>query len=353
MIIYIRLKCKLITMIVIGGGHLQNRNVGISGIGSFIPEKVLTNEDLSKIVDTNNEWIITRTGIEERHIADEFTATSDLATKAAIKAMEDANVDPKEIDLIILATATPDHFFPATAAIVQKNIGAVNAAAFDMSVGCSGFVYAMVTGANFIATGIYNKVLIIGAETLSKIVNWNDRNTCVLFGDGAGACILEPCDESFGILASELGSDGANGECLIMPAGGSRKPATIQTVEENLHTIKMDGKEVFKFAVRVMDKSTTNVLEKAGLSKEDIDFFIPHQANIRIIDAGLKKLELSKDKTMLNLNKYGNISSASIPVALDELSKSKRLKKGDNLLLVAFGAGLSWASVVMRWSKED
>ncbi|MBC7087099.1 MAG: ketoacyl-ACP synthase III [Tissierellales bacterium] len=332
---------------------MQNRHVGISGIGSFIPEKVLTNEDLSKIVDTNDEWIITRTGIEERHIADEFTATSDLATKAAIKAMEDANVDPKEIDLIILATATPDHFFPATAAIVQKNIGAVNAAAFDMSVGCSGFVYAMVTGANFIATGIYNKVLIIGAETLSKIVNWNDRNTCVLFGDGAGACILEPCDESFGILASELGSDGANGECLIMPAGGSRKPATIQTVEENLHTIKMDGKEVFKFAVRVMDKSTTNVLEKAGLSKEDIDFFIPHQANIRIIDAGLKKLELSKDKTIINLNKYGNISSASIPVALDELSKSKRLKKGDNLLLVAFGAGLSWASVVMRWAKED
>ncbi len=343
----------MITIILLGGVHLQNRHVGISGIGSFIPEKILTNDDLSKIVDTSNEWIISRTGIQERHIADEFTATSDLATQAAIKAMEDANVDPKEIDLIILATATPDHFFPATAAIVQKNIGAVNAAAFDMSVGCSGFVYAMVTGANFIATGIYNKVLVIGAETLSKIVNWNDRNTCVLFGDGAGAAILEPCDESFGILASELGSDGANGECLIMPAGGSRMPATAKTVEENLHTIKMDGKEVFKFAVRVMDKSTTRVLEKAGLKKEDIDYFIPHQANIRIIDAGLKKLELSKDKTMLNLNKYGNISSASIPVALDELSKSKRLKKGDNLLLVAFGAGLSWASVVMRWSKED
>lgn len=340
-------------MIVIGGGHLQNRNVGISGIGSFIPEKVLTNNDLSKIVDTSNEWIVSRTGIEERHIADEFTATSDLATKAAQNAMKDANIDPKEIDLIIVATATPDHFFPATAAIVQKNIGAVNAAAFDMSVGCSGFVYAMVTGANFIATGIYNKVLVIGAETLSKIINWNDRNTCVLFGDGAGACILEPCDESFGILASELGSDGANGECLIMPAGGSRMPATVKTVEENLHTIKMDGKEVFKFAVRVMDKSTIRVLEKAGLQKEDIDYFIPHQANIRIIDAGLKKLELSKDKTILNINKYGNISSASIPVALDELSKSKKLKKGDNLLLVAFGAGLSWASVVMRWSKED
>jgi len=340
-------------MIVIGGGHLQNRNVGISGIGSFIPEKVLTNNDLSKIVDTSNEWIVSRTGIEERHIADEFTATSDLATKAAQNAIKDANIDPKEIDLIIVATATPDHFFPATAAIVQKNIGAVNAAAFDMSVGCSGFVYAMVTGANFIATGIYNKVLVIGAETLSKIINWNDRNTCVLFGDGAGACILEPCDESFGILASELGSDGANGECLIMPAGGSRMPATVKTVEENLHTIKMDGKEVFKFAVRVMDKSTIRVLEKAGLRKEDIDYFIPHQANIRIIDAGLKKLELSKDKTILNINKYGNISSASIPVALDELSKSKKLKKGDNLLLVAFGAGLSWASVVMRWSKED
>ncbi len=327
-------------------------SVGITGIGSYVPENVLTNDDLSRMVETSHEWIVSRTGIEERRIADKDQATSDLSTKAAWKALEDAGIKPEELDLIIVATATPDYLFPSTAAMVQKNIGAVKAAAFDMSVGCSGFVYGLVTGANFISTGMYKKVMIIGAETLSSVVDWEDRNTCVLFGDGAGACILEPCDESFGILSSELGSDGVKGDVLIIPGGGSKNPASEETVKNKLHTIRMDGREVFKFAVRVMEQSSLRVLESAGLAKEDLDFMISHQANSRIIDAAMKKLELNKDKTHVNLTKYGNTSAASVPVALDEAVKGKLINKGDNLLLIAFGAGLSWASVVLKWNKE-
>ncbi len=327
-------------------------SVGITGIGSYVPENVMTNDDLAKMVDTNHEWIVSRTGIEERRIADKDQPTSDLATKASLKALEDASIAPEELDLIIVATATPDYIFPSTAAMVQKDIGATKAAAFDISVGCSGFVYGLVTGANFISSGMYKKVLVIGAETLSKIVDWEDRNTCVLFGDGAGACILEPCDESFGILSSELGSDGVKGDVLIVPGGGSKNPATAETVKNKLHAIRMDGKEVFKFAVRVMEQSSMRVLESAGLSKEELDFMISHQANSRIIDAAMKKLGLSKDKTHVNLTKYGNTSAASVPVALDEAVKSELIKKGDNLLLIAFGAGLSWASVVLKWNKE-
>ena len=327
-------------------------SVGITGVGSYVPEKVITNDDLAKTVDTSHEWIVSRTGIEERRMAADHEAASDLATKAAVKALDDAGAKPEEIDLIIVATATPDYAFPSTAAMVQKNIGAGKAAAFDMSVGCSGFVYGLVTGANFISSGMYKKVLVIGAEILSRIVDWQDRNTCVLFGDGAGACVLESCDESFGILASELGSDGVNGDVLIVPAGGSVEPASRESVDKNRHTIMMDGKEVFKFAVRVMEKSSLRVLESAGLAKEDVDFLIPHQANSRIIDAAMKKLQLDKDKTHVNLTKYGNTSAASVPVALDEAVKADRIKKGDNILLIAFGAGLSWASVVLKWSKE-
>ena len=331
---------------------MKNISVGISGVGSYVPEKILTNDDLSKMVDTNNEWIVSRTGIEERRIVDKDIACSEIATKAALKALEDANVNPEDIDLIIVATATPDYTFPATACIVQKNIGASKAAAMDMSVGCSGFVYAVATGANFVSLGVYKKVLIIGAETLSKVVNWNDRNTCILFGDGAGACILEECEEGYGILSYELGSDGTNHEVLIIPAGGSKYPASLQTVTDNLHTIQMDGKEVFKFAVRILEKTTLNVLEKANLQLDDLDFIIPHQANTRIIDAALKKLSLSADKVYVNLNKYGNMSAASIPVAFDEAIKKGRIKKNDNIVLVAFGAGLTWGSMVVKWNKE-
>ncbi|WP_333657574.1 beta-ketoacyl-ACP synthase III [Tissierella praeacuta] len=327
--------------------------VGISGVGSYVPEKVVTNNDLSKIVETSDEWIIERTGIHERRIASDNMATSDMATIAAKNALEDANIKSKDIDLIIVATVTSDHAFPSTACIIQKNIGAVNAAAFDINVGCSGFVYGLSIGESFIKSGMYKKVLVIGAETLSKIVDWGDRNTCVLFGDGAGACVLEKCEEGFGILSIELGSDGNKGEVLTQPAGGSRIPASIDTIESKLHFIKMDGKEVFKFAVRVMEKTSINTLKKANLELNDLDFLIPHQANMRIIDAAAKKLKLEKDKICVNLNKYGNMSSASIPVALNEAVKDNRIKKGDNILLVAFGAGLTWASMVIRWSRRD
>lgn len=332
---------------------MRNINVGISGVGSYVPENRVTNEDLSKIVETSHEWIVERTGIHERRVLSEDKATSDTATIAATKALEDAKLEPEDIDLIIVATVTADYALPSTACIVQKNIGAIKAAAFDINAGCSGFVYGLTLGESFIKSGIYEKILVIGAETLSRIVDWQDRNTCVLFGDGAGACILERCEEGFGILSSELGSDGSNGEVLIQPAGGSKFPASQETLDKRLHYIKMDGKEVFKFAVRVMEKASMNALEKANLELKDLDFLIPHQANTRIIDSAAKKLKLGKDKIYVNLNKYGNMSSASIPVALDEAIKEKRIKKGDNVLLVAFGAGLTWASMTLKWNKEE
>lgn len=332
---------------------MRNISVGISGIGSYVPDKILTNYDLSQMVETSNEWIVERTGIEQRRIADKDQAASDLATQAAVKALESANATPEEIDLIIVATATPDHIFPSTASLVQANLNATKAAAFDMSVGCSGFVYAIATGANFISSGIYKKVLVIGSEVLSKILDWEDRNTCVLFGDGAGAVVLEQCEDGYGILSYELGSDGKDGDVLIVPAGGSRLPASDHTVKERLHSIHMDGRDVFKFAVRIMEKASLIATEKAGLKVEDLDFLVPHQANIRIIDSALKKLNLSRDKACINLNKYGNMSSASIPVALDEAVRDGRIKKGQNLVLVAFGAGLTWGSLVIRWNKED
>ncbi len=332
---------------------MRNICVGISGVGSFVPDKIITNNDLSKMVDTSNEWIIERTGISERRILGENMATSDMATIAGLKAIEDAKITPEEIDLIIVTTVTSDHAFPATACILQKNLGAIKAASLDINAGCSGFLYGVSIGENFIKSGTYEKVLVIGAETLSRIVDWEDRNTCVLFGDGAGACVLEKVEEGFGILSSELGSDGTNGEVLILPAGGSKLKASKETIENRLHFIKMDGKEVFKFAVRVMEKASLNVLEKANLKLEDLDLLIPHQANIRIIDAAIKKLKLDKDKICVNLDKYGNMSSASIPIALDEAVKKNRIKRGDNILLVAFGAGLTWASMTIKWNRRE
>lgn len=332
---------------------MNTYSVGISGTGSYVPNKVLTNQDLSLMVDTNNEWIVERTGIEERRIAENHISTSDLGTEAAKKALLDANLNPVEIDLIIVATVTPDYSFPSTACIIQDNIGAINAAAFDLNAGCTGFVYAMATGANFIKLGIYNRVLIVGGETLSKIVDWEDRSTCVLFGDGAGACILERCEDGYGILSYELGSDGKNGKVLIQPGGGSKNPASIETLNQKLHTIKMDGKEVFKFAVRTMEKSALSVLKKANIKLEDLDFLVPHQANIRIIDSARKKLNLPVERVYINLNKYGNMSSASVPVALDEVVKKRKIKKGESVLLTAFGAGLTWGSIVLKWSKEE
>lgn len=325
--------------------------VGITGIGSALPDKVITNDDLSKMVDTSDEWIRTRTGIRERRIVEDDIATSDLCTEAAIKALEDAKVDPKDIDLIIVATVTPDMAFPSTACIVQKNLGATNAAAFDMSVGCSGFLYGLATGTNFIKAGAYKKVLVIGAEVLSKIMDWEDRSTCVLFGDGAGACVLERCEEGLGILSYNLGADGENGHFLTQPAGGSRMPSSIETVEKRLHYIHMDGREVFKFAVRVMGKASIEALKEVDMELEDIDFLIPHQANIRIINSAAKRLKVPKDRVYVNLDRYGNMSSASIPIALEEAYREGLINKGDNILMVAFGAGLTWASVILKWAK--
>lgn len=330
---------------------MKNYSVGITGVGKYIPEDVLTNHDLSKMVDTSNEWIIERTGIRERRIAKSDIATSDLGTEAARAALEDANVKPEEIDLIIVATTTPDHAFPSTACIIQKNLGLTNAAAFDLSAACSGFVYGLATGSSFISSGAYKKILVIGAEVFSKIVNWKDRNTCILFGDGAGACVLERCEEGYGILSFDLGADGSGGDCLIVPAGGSRMPATSETVDKDLHYVQMDGKEVFKFGARIMEKATRNALEKANLTTEDLDFLVPHQANIRIIESAAKKLKINSEKLCINLEKYGNMSSASIPVSLEEVVKENRIKKGDIVVLVGFGAGLTWGSMAIRWNK--
>lgn len=324
---------------------------GIVGIGSYLPEKVLTNADLEKMVETNDEWITTRTGIKERRIADEGSATSDLAIEAARRALDDAGVKPEEIDLIVLSTATPDMFFPATACIVQEKLGCVNAAGFDLLAGCSGFVYALSVGSQFINTGLYKNVLVIGSDTLSRITDWQDRATCVLFGDGAGAAVLQPVEKGQGILAIELGANGQYGDVLYMPGGGSRIPATNESVDAREHYIKMSGQGLFKIAVKVMGDAATKALENAGIKQDEIDWLVPHQANYRIIEAAAKRLGLDMDKVYVNLDKYGNTSTATIPIALDEAVKSGKIKKGDNVVLVGFGAGLTWAASVMKWCK--
>ncbi|AEF17396.1 3-oxoacyl-(acyl-carrier-protein) synthase 3 [Thermoanaerobacterium xylanolyticum LX-11] len=332
---------------------LQNRDfkAGILGTGSFVPENKLTNQDLEKMVDTSNEWIVSRTGIKERRIAPQSMTTSYMATEAAKKAIEDAGIEASEIDLIIVATVVPDMNFPSTACLVQANIKATKAAAFDIEVGCSGFIYGLSIAKQFVESGTYKTVLVIAADVLSKITNWEDRNTCVLFGDGAGAAIVGPVKDGYGILDNVIGADGTGGMHLYMPAGGSRMPASEDTVKNKLHTIHMNGQEVFKFAVNVMNTATVEVLNRCGLKPEDVDLFIPHQANIRIIDAAMKKLKLSKEKVFINLDKYGNMSAASVIVALDEALKAGRIKNGDIILMVAFGAGLTWGSTVIKWLR--
>lgn len=324
------------------------QNVKIIGTGLYIPKKVLTNEDLEKIVDTNNEWIITRTGISERHIAEDNEATSDVAAKAALKALKDANIKPEEIDLIIVATNSPDMVFPATACLVQNKIKAVNAATFDLQAGCTSSVYALVTAWQYIATGFYNNALIIGAETLSKLVDWTDRNTCVLFGDGAGAAVLKAGQEK-GILSGCLRGDGSNDDLIMLPAGLSRNPASHETVEKKMHYVKMKGNEVFKLAVKHMKRVTIKTLDKCNLSVEDIDCFIPHQANIRIISALTRVLKIKEDKVFVNLEKYGNTSAASVMIALDEAVKEGKIKNGDIVLITSFGSGLTYGSIVLKW----
>jgi len=325
------------------------QKAGIAGIGCYVPERILTNYELQKMVDTSDEWIRTRTGIKERRIAAKEETTSDLAVKAARKALDDAGVEPEEIELIIVATATPDMLFPATACLVQDRIGAYNAGAFDLEAGCTGFIYALSVASQFVAGGVMENVLVIGAETLSRLTNWQDRSTCVLFGDGAGAVVVRPACGKTGILATVLGSEGSGGKFLSLPAGAARMPTSRQTLEQGLHFIHMNGREVFKFAVRVMGEAATKVLAKAALKKSDIDLLIPHQANIRIIESAAKRLRLPMERVLVNVDKYGNTSSASIPLALNEAVETGRVKNGDNLLLVGFGAGLTWAAAVVNW----
>ncbi|HYE80537.1 MAG TPA: beta-ketoacyl-ACP synthase III [Clostridia bacterium] len=327
------------------------KSVGIIGTGSCLPDRIMTNSEIEKLVDTNDEWIRSRTGICERRIADENTATSDLSTTAAIKALEDANLKPEDIDLIIVATVTPDMLFPSTACIVQKNLGAVNAAAFDLEAACSGFLYGLSVAENFVKTGYYKHVLVIGAETLTKIADFTDRNTCVLFGDGAGAAVVSEVPDGYGILSTHIGADGRGGDLLKLPAGGSRTPATVETIQNRLHYIKMDGSEVFKFAVKIMGEAAEKALEKCSMNKEDIDYLIPHQANIRIIDAAVRRLKIAKEKIYVNVDKYGNMSAASVAIALDEAKRGGLLKDGDIVVLVGFGGGLTWGSAVLKWKK--
>lgn len=327
------------------------RAVGIIGIGSYVPEQILTNKDLEKMVDTTDEWISDRTGIKERHIVGEGECTSDMATKAAQRALEDAGLTADEIDLIVVATASPDMFFPSTACLVQNNLGANKAAAYDLSAGCSGFMYSLATASQFIKTGLYKHILVIGAESLSRFMDFTDRNTCVLFGDGAGAVVLGEVPAGYGVLGVNMGSDGAGGMLLCLPGGGARLPANEETLKQRQHYIKMEGNEVFKFAIRVMGEAAISALNQAGLQSSDVDWLIPHQANIRIIQSAAKRLKMSMDKVVVNVDRYGNTSSASIPIALEEAIHDGRIKPGQIVAMVGFGAGLTWASTVMRWYR--
>jgi 3-oxoacyl-[acyl-carrier-protein] synthase-3 len=323
--------------------------VGVLGTGKYVPERILTNQELETMVETNDEWIVTRTGIRERRIVAEGQATSDLCYEASLIAMSNAGITADQLDLIIVATVTPDMTFPSTACVLQEKLGAKKAAAFDLSAACSGFVYGLANASNFIATGTYKYALVIGADCLSKITDYTDRNTCILFGDGAGAVVIGEVPEHRGFKSFELGADGTGGQLLKIEGGGSRNPATQTSIDQRMHYIYMAGAEVFKFAVRIMGNAADEVLRKAGWEKTDIDLLVPHQANMRIIQASLNRLELTDDKCMINLDKYGNMSAASIPVALAEAAEQGRVKEGDRLVLVGFGGGLTWGATALVW----
>lgn len=325
---------------------------GILGTGRAVPERVLTNADLEKMVDTSDEWIVTRTGIKERRIASPEEAASDLGYQAALKALEASKVKASELDLIIVATITGDMPFPATACIIQGRLGATKAAAFDLAAGCSGWVYSLEVAQSMVKAG-YKRVLVIGVDVLSKITDYTDRSTCVLFGDGAGAAVLGPVKEGYGVLASDLGADGLGADYLKLPVGGSRCPSQTVAIDDPGRYLKMSGNEVFKFAVRAMGDSTQRVLEKANLTGEDISWFIPHQANIRIIKSAASRFNIPEDRIYINVDRYGNTSAASIPIALDEVVETGKVQDGDLILVVGFGAGLTWGSAILRWGGVE
>ncbi|MTI69963.1 MAG: ketoacyl-ACP synthase III [Firmicutes bacterium] len=330
---------------------MNNKGVGIIGLGSYVPENILTNKELEEMVDTNDEWIQSRTGIKERRILDKDKATSYMAMEAGKKAIKDSGLSSEDIDLIIVTTVTPDMAFPSTACLVQRDLECENAAAFDLEAACSGFIYGLSVAYGYVKAGIYKNILLISADALSKITDFTDRNTCVLFGDGAGAAVISEVKENTGVLSIDIGADGKGADYLTQPAGGSKMPASKETVENRLHYINMEGNGVFKFAVKIMGDASKKVVSESGLELSDIDYLVPHQANIRIINSARKRLKLDKDKVYVNLDKYGNMSSASIPVALDEAVKEGKIKNNDNVILVGFGGGLTWGSCVIKWSK--
>ena len=321
----------------------------IAGTGMAAPSQVLSNHDLEKTVETNDQWIRERTGIERRHILEKGRTNSDLAAEAGIQALGDAGIRAEELDCILIATISGNSPFPATACHVQAKLGAVHAAAFDISAACSGFIYGLTLADSLIRSGTFQKILVIGSEVLSRITDWSDRSTCVLFGDGAGAAVVVPSDGKKGILTSYIRSDGSLAGLLHMPAGGTSLPASHDTVDQHLHFIKMEGREVFKHAVRTMVDAARHSLKQAKLRPEDIDFLIPHQANVRIIDAIAERMHLSRENVCVNVNEYGNTSSASIPIALDEARKDGRIREGSRCLLVAFGGGFTWASCIIQF----
>jgi len=322
----------------------------ILGTGSYAPQKIITNKDLEKFVETSDEWIVERTGIRERRQAAPDEVTSDLAVKAAIPALEMARTRAEEVDLIILGTITPDMPMPSTAAFVQQKLGAKNAAAFDISAACAGSLFAISVADQFIRTGMYKRVLVIGAELLTRVLNWKDRNTCVLFGDAAGAIVLGPSEESDrGIVSTFLHTDGAHTDILTIRGGGSRYPATEQSVKDSLHTVAMNGREIYKFAVRALAEQVNEVVSRHGLTVDQVDHVIAHQANTRIISSVLEKANIPLEKCFLNIAKYGNTSSASLPITLDEANRSGRLKRGDKVVMMAIGAGMAWGGALVRW----
>ncbi|HHT9129437.1 MAG TPA: beta-ketoacyl-ACP synthase III [Candidatus Brocadiaceae bacterium] len=327
----------------------QNQMAAITGIGSYLPNKILTNYDLEKMVDTTDEWIIQRTGIRERRIVENGMVTSDLATQASLRAMEDAGVSAEDLDMIISSTITPDHLFPSTSCYIQQKLGATRASAFDILAACAGFIYALSIGQSFVNSGAMKTVLIVGAECLSKITDYTDRTTCVLFGDGAGAAIIQKSRTKHEILSTNLAADGAQADVLIMPGGGAKNPASLESVQQRMHYIQFKGKEVFKLAINNITNMILETIEKNGLRLKDIDLIIPHQSNLRIIEATMEKLGLPMEKAFVNIDKYGNTSSASIPIAIDEARKEGRLHKGNIVMLVAFGGGLTWGSSIIRW----
>ncbi len=327
----------------------KGRTCSIVGVGSYVPERRLTNADLEEMVETSDEWITTRTGIKERRIASDDQFTSDLATEAARKAMSKAGVTGGGIDLVIVATITPDMPFPSTACLVQHNIGAVNAAAFDLEAACSGFIYALEIAQQFIMSRTYNTVLVIGAEKLSSIIDWKDRNTCVLFGDGAGAAILQNREQSHGLLTACMGADGGKAGLLSMPGGGSRCPASSDSLDNRLHYLRMDGKETYKSAVTAMHRAALKALERCQLNITQIKCIIPHQANLRIISAVGDRLGAKKEQVYINVDKFGNTSAASVAIALDQAVENGVIERGDLILMVVFGAGLTWGAAVIEW----